>query len=489
MRIVELPRFQPRNFQTEIIESVLIKHNQRIGISVARRGGKDYIGLAIADAIALSKPGANIGYLGLSLKSLKKILMSNNQEGLPMYEAVINVSDYLIPTRGKQYFHKEMSCFKYKNGSIIYLLGTDQSMELGTSMDALIITEAGRIPFSAWEFLIPSIEGMNGIIVQISTPFYGSEFNDLMDGDHQMSPSYKCYIVPADKLLEADGSRVYPDKKLKKIKSEMDRASFEQDYMCNTKSINSTSIMGESLLAADIIKLPRISDNYILNKHNDIKLTCVFDIGQSDSTAMTVCIEDYENEPIIMDYMIQNKTSLSAFAERIKELSSELKIDPSMIDIILPFDSDHELQGYAGKINRYQEFKDSMDDYNVHLLTRADKMRGIQVARQVLETGKLRIAGTTDGNTMVHTPRMKLWVKHVASINYKVEKSTNKIQYVVDKRSGSYGDHPLDSLRYLVMWKFKDLFYRDIAENNTIRNTPQDEEIPFVAGDYMNFMG
>ena len=50
--IHELPRFQPRNFQLEVIQDVMINKNKRLAISVARRGGKDYVAFAIADIIA-----------------------------------------------------------------------------------------------------------------------------------------------------------------------------------------------------------------------------------------------------------------------------------------------------------------------------------------------------------------------------------------------------------------------------------------------------
>lgn len=198
---------------------------------------KDFQALAEADILAISKKGANIGYLGLALKSVKKILMSNDLSGRPMFESVMDCKRTLIPTRGNKYFHESLSQFKYKNGSLIYILGTDQSMELGTSMDMLVVTESARIPFDAWKFLVPTIEGADGIILHVSTPYYGSEFNDLVDGLHPLAfadddktdPVYEVIKVPATELYNADGSRVYTDEKLARIRSQMDDATFRQE--------------------------------------------------------------------------------------------------------------------------------------------------------------------------------------------------------------------------------------------------------------------
>lgn len=448
--IHKLPRFNPRNFQTQIIQDVILNQYKRMAISVTRRGGKDYIALACADMMAQVYPGSNIGYLGLSLKSLKKILFSNDETGRPMYRSVINCEHFLVPTRSGDYFHKDTGAFKYKNGSLLYLLGTDTSMELGTSMKMLVITEASRIPFDAWEFLEPSVEGSDGTILQVSTPFFGSDFNDLLAGDHKQSKVYKTHIVPANILKNADGTRVYPDERLERIKARMDKASFEQEYMCNVHAINKISIMGYSLEHSKYALFPQITDR--------VELNYSFDLGQADSCAMTGSINEIGKNPIIFDFKIENRTNIKDFTDFIREQSKNLGIPPQRVNIILPFDSDQTFQGYGGKINRYQEIKKEMSGYNVQLVGRTDKMRGIQVSRTVLETGKIMLCGELKDGRIQATRRVYDWIKIIASINYKVERSSNKISYVVDKRSGIHEDHPLDSLRYKVLYKFRDLF-------------------------------
>ncbi len=448
MAIYELPRFNPRSFQTEIIRDVVERQCRRILISACRRGGKDYIGLASADILAQLHPGSNIGYLGLSLKSLKKILMSNDQSGRPMFESVIDCKNVLKQTRNGEYFFRETGCFKYKNGSMLYLLGTDANMELGTSMRCLVITESARIPFDAWTYLVPSIEGSDGTIIQVSTPFFGSDFNDLMTNEHPLSPEYSMHIVPADTLLEADGTRVYSDEKLERIKRGMDLSTFRQEYMVDARSINKVSIMGFSLERAT-------TRDFVVDDSTQIHH--VFDLGQEDHCAMTTVITQDGKTPIIYDYMIKNKTALSVFTDKIKRQSEELKISRSKTVIVLPFDSDQDFQGYSGKINRYQEVKNNMIGYDVQLIGRTDKMRGLQVSRTVLETGKIAIH-SVDGEI---TDKMRDWMKIIGSVNYKVEKSTNKIIYTVDKRSGIFGDHPIDSFRYVVVWLFRHMFDED----------------------------
>lgn len=437
-----LPMFLPRDFQALAIREFLLPE-ARIALTAARGAGKDFTGLACANTLAVCKPGSNIIYLGLSLKAVKKILMANDDKtGKPMFMGIIDTK-LLKPTLAGEYFHREMSCFKYKNGSNLFVAGTDQNSELGTSTDALIITESSRIPREAWVYLKGNVNRANGRILEISTPFYGSDFNELMDGNLSESDRYLKMRVPATILHNPDGTRVYPDEKIALLRQEFDRASFEQEYMCSTSVMNSFSVLGESLLLAKRLPVSEFTTGEFR------ELTFSFDIGQSDYTVMYTTFKDEKMPmPVIVSRMIRNKTNLEDFIDEAKKQAS--KYNCHKVNVVLPFDANNDIQGYDGKLNRKREIEKNVPPYwRVHLIQRSDNIRLLQIVRRVLETGKLGIIAGDLGDAII---------KELASINYKENKITGKPTMVVEKRSGIFEDHPLDSLKYLVAFLFAEMF-------------------------------
>ena len=444
--MILIPKFKSRNFQVKILKEFLTP-NFRGAVSAGRGLGKDFIGLACADALALMKPGSNLAYLGLSLKSVKKILMANDDKtGIPMYKNILHL-EAMVKTRNGDFFHKELSCFKYKNGSMIFILGTDQDQELGTSLDGLIITESARFAFDKWLFLKGNINRANGRILQISTPYFGSEFNDLIDGTHHESGSWNTYKVPASEARNADGSLVYSKQELARIRQEFDDASFRQEYEVDTTSINKDSVLGNSLEKSLRTK--------VKFDGNSRKLFFSFDLGNSDNTVMYVYyIDDYMRVPVMINQMIQNRTNLSEFIEKAKQTAIDLKMrETEEVVVILPFDSDNDLQGYSGKINRKKEIEKNIPDFwSIRLITKMNTIRLIQVCRRVIETHKLGIIDNYDGDTII---------RGLASVNYKREVKTGKLLMEVDKRSGIHGDHALDSLKYFCAFYFKNMYDED----------------------------
>lgn len=427
----------------------------RVAVSASRGMGKDITGLACADMICNLKKGANVGYLGTSLKALKKILFVNDDKtGRPMFETVIN-TESLVSTRTGEYLHKEMSNFQYKNGSKILLLGTDQNNELGTSLDALIITESARFSREKWKFLIGNVDRAKGRILEISTPFFASEFNELIDGNLKASKNYDVILVPATKGFNADGTRVYTDADLEYIKTQYDEASFMQEYMVSTKAVNNDAVIGHSLKKARRFNIFETELGY------NREMWFSFDLGQSDYTVMFTWYKDSRFDvPILIDSMIRNQTNLQDFIQKCKEQASEFMIPDDAVKIILPFDANNDLQGYAGKLNRKREIEQNVPDtWVIKIIQKMNIIRMLQLCRMVVETGKLGIIDDSNGDYMI---------KVLGSINYKRDGKTGNIMMEVDKRSGMFEDHPLDSFKYFVAEYFKDLFDEE-TQNRKIK--------------------
>lgn len=452
MSIKMLPKVYLRGYQNSILHDFL-QPDSRNAFVAARGAGKDFTGLSCADTLAMIKPGSTIGYLGTAVKSLKKIMLSNNANtGRAVYKDVLS-TEAMNQTRNGDYIHKDKTNFDYKNGSLLYLLGNNPDLEVGTSMDALIITESARFPMSDWIYLIGNIRRAHGRILLISTPFYGSDFNDLIDGNYLLEngekmDEYKIWKKNAYELRNIDGSRVYSDDYLEAIKREIDRATFRQEYMCDTQAVNKSSVLGESLQYAYRFN--------IISPGKNRRLYFSFDIGNSDATVMVCWYQDeYTLIPVMIDYMIKNRTNLNEFIKKIQDMAVKYKI-PDAITIILPFDANADIQGYNGKINRYQEIINHVPrQWKVELVNQTNIIRALEILRRVIETKKIGFIVGEIGD---------FFMRILGSVNYKINKLTGRPIMEIDKRSGMYEDHPIDATKYFVIWYFQDMFEEDYDE-------------------------
>lgn len=440
-----VPKIMMRNYQAEILRD-FIKPNFRGAMTGARGCGKDFTGINCAYTLAMLKEGASIGYLAPTLKNLKKIFFtSDSNTGKPMFQSIID-KEVLIPTKSGDWVHKDLTNMKFKNGSSIYLIGSDQNSELGTSLDALIITESARIPRESWKYVIGNVMRANGRILEVSTPYYSSDFNELIDGNLRESAAYKIYRLPANILYAPSGERIYPDDKLETISQLYDEVTMGQEYYVRTDVINNTSVLGKSLQKA--IRKPFITD--ILGLYRTISF--VFDLGQSDRTVMYAFYEDNVfTSPTLIHRMSKSQTNLEDFTRQMIKIASFYNVNN--VNVVLPFDANHDIQGYSGKLNRKEEMRKAIPKYwNLHLVPRTENIRAIEITRRVLETGKVWIAQNEDG---------EMAIKEIASVEYKVDKVRGKILMEIDKRSGLNEDHCLHAFKYFVVWYFKDMFKDD----------------------------
>ena len=440
-----VPKILMRNYQASILRDFLFP-GFRGALTGARGCGKDFTATNCGYTLAMLKPGASIGYLAPTLKNLKKILFtSDDKTGKPMFQSVID-KDTLIPTKSGDWVHKDLTNIKFKNGSSIYLIGSDQNSELGTSLDALIISESARIPRESWKYVIGNVMRANGRILEVSTPYFSSDFNDLIDGLLPESKAYKMYRYPADKLFNPDGSRIYTEEMLQTVAMMYDEVTLGQEYYVRTDVINQLSVLGNSLKKAT-------RDMFLTNQLGMFRrIYFSFDLGQADRTVMYVFYEDsFFTEPVLIHRMSKSQTNLEEFVKKMVQIATFY--NASGVDVILPFDADYDIQGYSSKLNRREEIRKAVPkSWRINLVTRTTNIRAIEITRRVLETGKLHIANNEDG---------EMAIKELSSVEYKYDKVRGKILMEIEKRSGINEDHCVHALKYFVVWKFKDMFEED----------------------------
>ena len=439
-----LPKFYPRNFQLDVLTEARIP-NSRIAVSAARGSGKDFVGLQAAYERAVTKPGSNIGYLATSIKQLKKIVLFNDvSTGKPAIETIIDTKQ-LEKNNKNKYYKESMSAVVFKNGSILYFLGSDSSAELGNSLDMLVISESARITRSSWRHLIPSVERANGVIIEVSTVLNGSEFNQLLDNEIAGAENYKRFIIKAPDVREANGKLLYPPKRLERIKSQMDEATFNEDYMCDTKAINMTSVLGASLNKCSRVDIsPDVEF-----KRTKRRFYTSFDLGHDDDCVMFIHYEDSETKfPVLVDSMIARQTNLVDFTKKLKDLEKEWYVHGIDSIIILPFDACQTKQGFNTSLNVRKEFKNYMPKNPIVVAKKLPRQDSLRVTRQVIETGRYPIANGVKGDKLIQI---------LGSIRYK-EKDGRILTSEIDKKSGEHGDHPLDSTKTYITWFFDKLF-------------------------------
>ncbi|MGL6121128.1 MAG: hypothetical protein ACRC0V_11580 [Fusobacteriaceae bacterium] len=468
--IFELPKFIPRNFQMEIFKHFENK-NARMLVAVARRGGKDISGLEVAHERCLLHAGSNVGYLALSIKQLKKILFSNDHlTGKPMFETVVHKETIKINKNGK-YFKEQLSYIEYKNGSMLFLLGSDSSQEVGTSLNLLVVSEAGLFGFDTWKHLIPSVKGASGGILTISTTRNGSDFNELIRYNGDMSKidnnssnkddekeqdtkentsKYKVIVVPADKLLDSDGKRVYSDSDLEQLKFELDDATFKEEFMCEIDAITELSVLGKVLTNSFRFNI----DESIKSKPNIGRtMHAVFDLGNTDECCMFLAYEDQQiDTPIFFDFMIKAQTPLKEFVDYALKVSKTFGMTEEDINFILPHDGKQTYQGMTGSLNRKKELMKYMPKSKIAIALKVNVYDSLRATRLVIKNHHIGFSTDEKGKDIV---------KILSSINHKVNPKTGKPIYEVSKRSGIHEDHPLDSLKNFVVYKFKTMFLSD----------------------------
>jgi hypothetical protein len=345
------------------------------------------------------------------------------------------------------------------------LLGTDQNNELGNSLDLLVITEAARFPFESWKYLRGNVERAHGRIILISTVYFGSEFNQLMDGEHEESMLWNTFIYPANEITESDGSKVYDDKRLEKIKKEFGIDDYEQEFMCNTKMANGNSILARSLRLNEPMKVEF--------RGSQKKLYYSFDLGQSDETVLFVWYEDeILRKPVLVDYKIQNETNLEDFVGKMMEYWYRFNDSNLPVHVILPFDSNYDIQGYSAKLNRKKEMEKNIPrTWQIHIVNQMKQTRMLQVVRRLFETQKISIIDDACGNYIRKT---------LVSITKKIDRLSGKVVSDVDKKSGLHGDHPFDSVKYFCAFRFKDMF-NDDYDSDIIRSIVNGDRLEKMA--------
>jgi len=297
----ETPNFPRQN-------EFVFDNSPLIAVQCTRRSGKSYgAGLKLFKA-AYETPNVSVLYISKTRQSAKNIMVKD-------VLAKINREKKLSAV-----YNKSELSFTLPNGSVIYLLGIDNSEEeaeklLGQKFKLVVIDEAAVISRDLYKVIYsvlkPAVADYSGQICMISTTsdllasFYYKVTAENYPGWKVMkwsaydNPFMEKQWVKEIKQLKKDNPRIY------------ETPYFRRMYL-NEWVIDQEAIIYRYDQSNIIQSPPTDITDYILG----------VDLGWDDPTAFSVCGYN-ENKLYVIETYKKSKMILTAVAEKIKELENK----------------------------------------------------------------------------------------------------------------------------------------------------------------------
>jgi len=418
-----------RPYQLELFES-LKSDNKNLFVSQGRRLGKDYSVFYYCIQEAIKRPNTRIIYFFPTIaQGVRAIFEGITNENEGWLESLIEPELLVTPKASSKLHHYDNS-IRFKNGSIIRILGADKtSNKVGSSENIIVFSEAAHVP-KLEVFLnrmIPSVAKIKGRIILVSTPNYGSHFNEMyLKG---LNPdAWTTSIVPASKAFEADGvTPVYTEEDLELLKSTMSKEEFKQELECNFEINNTNSIYGASFEEAII------DDSGQLGK----ELYISADLGIADFSVFTFMRRTERGSMRVVHHLGINGVGSKAFSDYFDSYIKEHGIVKEAVTLLMPFDSINRQRGYDNVTSTFDQLKQA--GWRCVLVRKAKQKEGIDITRRAIQQGNVEF----DTNQNVHH-----FINKLKQYQYKMNTDGTNT-YIPDH--GREGDSPsnyADSLEY-----------------------------------------
>lgn len=432
-------KFNARPYQKRLIQS-FDEGVKFFLICWARRLGKDLLTLSLACRECINKPNTVVYYIFPTMKQGKMMILDGyTNERKRLIDEVIDTKCLKLPLKSDKFYHSD-NTLQFKNGSKIYFVGSqDANTKVGGNLDLLVVSEMALIQNDdIVTYLIPSVINVNGRIILVSTPRFGSKFNEMLE---KTGDEWEKSIIAAnsEEAVDEDGNAVYTEEKLAEARTLMSDSKFRQEYLCDTDVANEEAIYAYSLSRAEWVDSLDISGK---------KLYVSEDLGINDSTALCFVI----NNTVIHHYANVDKPTIH-YIQYIKEFCVRNKITD--IEIILPHDAKnrHDAIDYltSRKIAYSQHFQ------NVVVLSAYEVHKTIEITKHSIERHKIKFLDCENVRDMVWLMKKYEWKKD--------GKTGENLRKPVHGR-GLAASNTCDSVEYYCMYAFLDEY--DEAMNSFI---------------------
>jgi hypothetical protein len=299
------------------------------------------------------------------------------------------------------------------------------------NQNLVVVSEAAQVKDDTIQYLMPSVKLVNGKIICISTPRYGSKFNEILLNPNNDGEVLKL-IYPAPALYDNDGNRVYPDSDLEKMKGIMTRSKFASEYMCDLTCYEETSIYGNTFSMATM---------YNEQQMPDLRYCSIFisaDLGISDNSSFTFAV-NYNNKLIIFDQYRNRNVPTQHYIDYFNKWCLDRQINKKQVTIILPHDGRNTLD--VGKYLTSRQGFYEQAGFKTIVLNPISVLMGIEIARTAIETGDM---------VFLNTPNVIRMMDIIRAYEWKVS-SNGDIIYVPKHGSGFAASNDADSMEYMAM--------------------------------------
>lgn len=436
-------RFKHRPYQLKVEQEFDALVEATIAyICWARRLGKDQWAFYYSCKYCVEHPNARVYYIFPQINQGKRAIFEGvTTEGERWIESIIDPRVLKKTKTGSLHFYD--NTIRFNNGSIISLVGDDGDTLVGTNVDILVISEAALVKRSTLDYLIPSVLKNKGRIICVSTPRYGSYFNEtVLDPD---SLGYKS-VIPADQAYDEDGSRIYTNEDLELAKKLMSKEKFNSDYMVDLASHNETSIYGRSIEDAQYIDMPDIKDKSIFISA---------DLGTTDNSSYVFAI--FEDGKIkVLNHYRNRGVPTKHYIEYVKNWCKTYGVDQKYITIILPQDSKNIIDAARYLTSRAEFWSEA--GFNVVTLNHVGVLRGIEITRAAIENHDMQFVNNLSVVNMLNIIKAYEW------------KTTpqGEIIYVPKHGSGYSASNDADSLEYMNIAFFLDKYEKEVKTESGV---------------------
>lgn len=395
------------------------------------------LAFSLACKQCLEAENSIVYYVFPTMRQAKMMMLDGyTNDKKPIITTIVDEKVLIKPEKSGKLYHHD-NTIKFKNGSVIYFVGAqDANSKVGGNLDMLIMSEAGLIKNpDILTYLIPSVINVGGKIILVSTPRFGSLFNDMLE---QLDGMWYKDVLKADEAYEEDGTPVYTEEKLNVARSLMSKSKFMQEYFCDTNVANEESIYSESL-----------NDRETITQFNPMpyRTTVSLDLGINDSTALTF----YYGNTLVHHYHAVDKPT-QHYMDYIKKYMQDNNRNLEQLQIVLPHDSRNRHDAVSFLISREQAYTNYFGYGKIFVVPAQDVNKTIEITKWCIEQGKVKFFRNENVDSCI-----KLMKKY----EWRIDKTTGENLRTPIHGRGLSASNTCDAFEYFCVFSYKDEYERN----------------------------
>ena len=432
--IVKFP-LQLRPYQREVVDA-FDKHSF-LALVWSRRMGKDISSLYLACRLCVEKNNQIVFYVFNTMKQGRQMILEGmTTESKPIITTVVNEELLLKPQNSERLYHSD-NTLRFKNGSIIYFVDSQQvDSKVGGNINLLVLSEVATYKRQdVLEYLIPSTLKVGGKILAVSTPRYGSAFNDMMMQDNDTM--YKSILTATDpRAIDEKGRPVYTEEELQFARKNMSQEKFQQEYFCDLNTANESSIYALSLTMAK-----KVEESVVSGK----RVYVSFDLGVNDGCSLVFSYMNSEGKAVVFHWYYTNNQPTKHYVDYINMVLGKFNIGKGNVTLLLPHDSKNRQDGYSSLMSRDEMYR--QQGFKVAVIPAIRQLQGIEICRSSIQNNDILFTDTMSVDNLISGLKKYEW-KVVNGVN----------SYIPEHGKGLSSSNIADSLEYLCIYLYKDKY-------------------------------